>query len=120
MKNAAFTIKKNTFHYFSLLLCLITSPLATAQSDEERLQAGKTLYKETCARCHGKLIGRKITGSPKLTKLDEVTIAERLRSYAEDEGDYTEEKKYKQKMIDTAKALSKSDIENVAAYLATK
>lgn len=110
--------KRKASYFTSLLICLMASPLATAQTADKEL--GKDLYKEKCARCHSKLIGRKITGSPKLKNLDEAYITARLTNYAADEGDYTEEKKYKQRMIDTAKALSESDIKNIAAYLATK
>lgn len=101
-------------------MCVLTPFLAIAQPNQKDSDKGKALYKETCARCHSKLIGRKITGSPKLKNLDEDYITARLISYAEDKGNYTEEHKYKQKMIETAKALSASDIKNVAVYLSTK
>ncbi|TDF35855.1 c-type cytochrome [Alteromonadaceae bacterium M269] len=102
----------------SLSIYLLASTISNAQAADK--EAGKALYKETCARCHSKLIGRKITGSPKLTNTDEAYITARLKGYAQDEHDYTDEKKYKQRMIDTAKSLSDEDIKNIAAYLSSK
>lgn len=113
-------MNRKTIKNASILICLMASPLAMSQVNENALNQGEALFKDKCARCHSKLIGRKITGSPKLKNLDAAYIKAKLTGYAEDDKDYTEEKKYKQKMIDTAKALSESDINNLAAFLSTK
>jgi cytochrome c553 len=115
-KRSRLSLKKMCFA-LSVSIGFLLSPSANAQSDEVSIGKGKDLFKGTCARCHAKLIGRKITGSPKLSNLSAGDVVARLNSYAQDKGDYSETQKYKQKMIEAAKALSASDIQNLAAYL---
>jgi cytochrome c553 len=120
MNKPLLPVNTRKLQYTSFLICLLTSPLAISQSNEAKVKEGKILYKDKCARCHSKLIGRKITSSPKLTNLDKTYVIDRLTNYAKDSDDYTEESKYKQKMIDTAKSLSTSDINNLASFLSTR
>jgi cytochrome c553 len=92
-----------------LLLCLVSSHLF-AQVD---IEAGRQLYLTRCVACHGTNGNASIDQWPKLAGQHQSYLIKQLNEYKKG----TEGRRYNAVMYSIAKDLSKTDIDNITAYL---
>lgn len=80
---------------------------------------GAPLFEEHCAGCHTSAMGRRFTGSPRITQLNGPYILAQLQAFADGSRGFVDPGKHQLRMVEVAKGFDEAELLAITAYAKT-